>query len=699
MVSTTGCDDDCTFPSCGDGVFNDPAEICDTGGNTVGCDSDCTLPACNDGIFNDPAEVCDTGGNSASCDSDCTAVVCGDNLLNTAAGEECDDNDSDNNDNCVFANGCKNAICGDGWRDQQAPGLEGCDGNNDGTGGGTNTLICDTDCTTPACGDGIFNDPAEVCDDSNGSNLDDCKNDCSANTCGDGFVDGQGPATEFCDLGVAINGTTTCAYNATSDAAPTCNICNVGCTANAGPFTGPYCGDSTTQAGNGESCDDNNALACGTCNGACTAAITPAKATGSLQMIDGDPLSRDNERFTLNDGFVSLTFEYDGDNDCCGATGRIPIDFDNSNPESTPAELAVLTRDAINAQFDAGAIRIQASVANPGTSTVVTLTHAFNTSLGNQSVIENVADAGFTVTGMSGGAAGDCAVGVQCKTDADCNPNFICKAATLGAPLTCELPTCGDGIITAALGEECDDGNSSNNDSCPGSCQDAECGDGFEWNTDGGAEQCDDGNPDNDDSCLDTCVDATCGDGFVWNTDGGTEACDDMNNNACGVCDLNCTAAIVPNNAEGSFTAPASSLLDDGDTFTIGDGVHAALIFEFDASDVDDIVNGTNIRVDIDDAGGINANTVATRMRSAITAQNGVNFTITVGGSNAAVDLTNTVNTSLGNGTLASDDADLTFTQMSGGAGANCGSNIGCNGANICTPSLTCDTVTDNRCE
>ena len=40
-----------------------------------------------------------------------------------------------------------------------------------------------------------------------------------------------------------------------------------------------------------------------------------------------------------------------------------------------------------------------------------------------------------------------------------------------------------------------------------------------------GYEQCDDGNTDDDDGCLSNCVSATCGDGFV----GPDEECDDGN--------------------------------------------------------------------------------------------------------------------------------------------------------------------------
>jgi cysteine-rich repeat protein len=84
-------------------------------------------------------------------------------------------------------------------------------------------------------------------------------------------------------------------------------------------------------------------------------------------------------------------------------------------------------------------------------------------------------------------------------------------------------------------GEECDDGNMVNTDTCTNMCKNASCGDGFKQ----GAEECDDGNMVNTDTCTNMCKTAVCGDGQVWNKGGGTEQCDDMNannNDACVMC-------------------------------------------------------------------------------------------------------------------------------------------------------------------
>lgn len=65
------------------------------------------------------------------------------------------------------------------------------------------------------------------------------------------------------------------------------------------------------------------------------------------------------------------------------------------------------------------------------------------------------------------------------------------------------LPRCGDGTVNGSL-EQCDDGNTSNNDGCSSTCQmegAARCGDG----TVAAPEQCDDGNTTDGDGCSAAC--------------------------------------------------------------------------------------------------------------------------------------------------------------------------------------------------
>ena len=92
---------------------------------------------------------------------------------------------------------------------------------------------------------------------------------------------------------------------------------------------------------------------------------------------------------------------------------------------------------------------------------------------------------------------------------------------------------CGDGRVDG--GEICDDGNSTDNDSCSNTCVPARCGDGAVQ----GSEACDDGNSVNTDSCTNVCAAAACGDGFVQ----GSEACDAGASNGTGTCSATCTCA------------------------------------------------------------------------------------------------------------------------------------------------------------
>ena len=60
-----------------------------------------TVTTCGDGEIGRPVEDCDEGGGeSETCDEDCTTPTCGDGLVNQAAGEECDDGRQEDGDGC-----------------------------------------------------------------------------------------------------------------------------------------------------------------------------------------------------------------------------------------------------------------------------------------------------------------------------------------------------------------------------------------------------------------------------------------------------------------------------------------------------------------------------------------------------------------------------------------------------------------------
>jgi len=93
--------------------------------------------------------------------------------------------------------------------------------------------------------------------------------------------------------------------------------------------------------------------------------------------------------------------------------------------------------------------------------------------------------------------------------------------------------TCGDGFVSSASGEECDDGNQTNGDGCDNNCTTSRCGNGIKAPN----EQCDDGNTMAGDGCSANCTIEVCGNGIV---DPG-EQCDDGNHVNGDACDNNCT--------------------------------------------------------------------------------------------------------------------------------------------------------------
>jgi len=116
--------------------------------------------------------------------------------------------------------------------------------------------------------------------------------------------------------------------------------------------------------------------------------------------------------------------------------------------------------------------------------------------------------------------------GEECD-DGNTNNEDLCRN-------DCSSPYCGDGIKD--LSEECDDGNTVDTDSCSNDCLLPACGDG---KVDSG-EECDDGNEINSDSCRNDCTVPICGDSVLDLN----EECDPAGSNtqcASGTCEADCT--------------------------------------------------------------------------------------------------------------------------------------------------------------
>jgi hypothetical protein len=263
-------------------------------------------------------------------------------------------------------------------------------------------------CHFAVCGDNVVQ-ANEVCDGNTDAGGHLCAADCSKfQICGDGVQD----ANEGCDDGDEI--TNACAYGVAS-----CQVCGSACSMVSS--TGNTCGDGVRDTAN-ETCDDNNTDACGTCNTTCSTTITAAQATGTMVVVRGSLLRDNLDTFTLIDGFGNtVVFEYDS-NGTVGA-GHVAITFASGDSTSTMRNRTVT---AING----ATLGITATAGS--SNGAINLANDVASSLGNQLITHTVGDDGFTVIGMSNGAARNCAAGVECASNSDCISGTCTSGACVG---------------------------------------------------------------------------------------------------------------------------------------------------------------------------------------------------------------------------------------------------------------------------
>lgn len=153
----------------------------------------------------------------------------------------------------------KTPVCGDGFRDsidRFGNLLEDCDG------GSADSVDCDSNCTTRACGDGYINLAAESCEDGNTASGDGCSSACVTEPgyicegtvcrelCGDGLVLAGGE--EVCDDGTASGG---------NGCASDCRATETGYTCPpSGGACASICGDGITVGA--EVCDASGGPGC-----------------------------------------------------------------------------------------------------------------------------------------------------------------------------------------------------------------------------------------------------------------------------------------------------------------------------------------------------------------------------------------------------------------------------------------------------
>jgi cysteine-rich repeat protein len=355
-------------------------------------------------------ELCDDSNltDADGCDSNCKPTACGNGVVTMTTGETCDDSNTTSGDGCD--SNCKPTGCGNGVVTTGPVGdTEVCDDGNLTSGDG-----CDSNCKPTGCGNGITT-AGEVCDDGNTDDTDDCVGNCVMARCGDTFIHAD---DETCDDGNAI--TEACTYGQTS-----CTVCDSTCHSVAGAAS--FCNDGTLQT-LFETCDDGN-MACGTCSADCKVSAS-AQAVGTIAVVRAMDYSENSmapgpDTFTLDDGInPPVTFEFT--RDAIVGIGNIAIDISMAGNANSVANLVRNTIISVATSLTPPFLDITAISTN---GSVVNLRHERFTKLGNVTITETVTNLDFGVTGMSGGAGGDCTSGQVCQSDNDCLSN-VCVTAT-----------------------------------------------------------------------------------------------------------------------------------------------------------------------------------------------------------------------------------------------------------------------------
>ena len=328
-----------------------------------------------------------------------------------------------------------------------------------GSGAGTDL----TKVSSSMCGDAVL-DAGEDCDDGNFSNLDLCSDACEVRLCGNGTVD---PGEE-CDDGNFVVG----------------DLCTNDCTDAA-------CGNDILEPG--EECDDGNAVDGDGCSASCEAntcgdsATQPGEECDDGNVVDGDGCSSLCQLTACGNGTLDPLEQCDDGNAVNGDGCRDDCRIECASLQGTwsgPCLGAVCEEDVVVEITDDGAGNLVMTGAGPpltGTRT--------------PGVISDVTFSDASGPFLAGPT--------DCQT-----MSLSLHGSSVGLFLTRQPdPFCGDGSLQA--GEECDDGNASDEDACLSSCATARCGDGF---TRVGVEQCDDGNLDDGDGCESSCLDTLCAD-------------------------------------------------------------------------------------------------------------------------------------------------------------------------------------------
>ncbi len=414
------CLANCTFKMvCGDGKIQSP-EQCDDGNaaNNDGCSSQCKTEKCGDAVVQ-TSEECDDGNtvDNDDCRNTCKLPVCGDKCVQP--GEECDDGNQVDTDAC--SNACLLPTCGD--KKLQSP--EQCDDGNT-----VDTDACSNECKLPICGNGV-KQTGEECDDGNSDDNDGCSALCKVEKCGDGIPQ---PPREECDGGDVPNN---------NECTATCKLIR--------------CGDGVKQAN--EECDDGNNNNGDGCSCLCKlekcgdGVVQPGEECDDRNSNNTDRCSNTCIRTSCGDGVIERPNDAGQTEECDGSAPAGYTCLDNCTLLKSSAKCGDSKLDS-GEQCDDGN-----QVDTDSCSKYCKLTKCGDGILQKPNGLKK---GGLKNDGFE-----------QCDKNAGVTTGYKCLS-------NCTLikkPSCGNKIVES--GEQCDDGNKLNNDTCSSACKLTKCGDGI----------------------------------------------------------------------------------------------------------------------------------------------------------------------------------------------------------------------------
>ena len=526
----TGCSNSANTLPCDDGSACTELDVC-AGGSCAGpqvknCNDNnpCTTDSCN------PASGCVNTANTVSCDDGnactsgdkCASKVCAGTSVTCDDGKLCTSDSCGSTTGCVFAN--NNLPCTDG--DACTTG-DACSG---GVCNGPSLTVCNdgSACTNDSCNKTtgcVFTNNTAACDDGNGCTTGDVcgsgtcvggTNTCSCQQTSDcaGLEDGNlCNGTLFCDkvslpYKCQVNPATIVTCSTTGDNLCRKNTCATGtgqcgyvnqnetkaCDADGSVCTpSDTCVGGTCTAGTALNCDDGNACTNDSCDKAagCKQVANTANCSDGNACTVGDKCQSSacvsGASTVCNDGYLCTT------DSCNAANGSCVFDGAGMNGASCDADGSVCT---VGDKCANGACASGATL-NCDDSNGCTTDGCDKTSGCSQTANTAACNDGNACTGPDICAGGTCAPplkncddGNACTVDS-CNTATGCKNAVQADKSSCG-PTsycftgvctpgkCGDTIVTASLGEQCDDGNTVNGDGCNATCktEDPGCLDG-----------------------------------------------------------------------------------------------------------------------------------------------------------------------------------------------------------------------------